>query len=54
MRIELTQQSGLGKSTLCGRYDPRYSCSVLSGTIHLRSFWEMLRRYYPPAICGIR
>ena len=48
MRIELTQQSGLEVNQLSAAdMTPAMAAQYLSGTIHLRSFWEMLRRYYP-------
>ena len=48
MRIELTQQSGLEVNQLSAAdMTPAMAARYLSGTIHLRSFWEMLRRFYP-------
>ena len=45
MRIELTQQSGLEVNQLSAAdMTPAMAAQYLSGTIHLRSFWEMLRR----------
>ena len=48
MRIELTQQSGLEVNQLSAAdMTPAMAAQYLSGAIHLRSFWEMMRRYYP-------
>ena len=48
MRIELTQQSDLEVNQLSAAdLTPAMAARYLSGKIHLRSFWELLRRYYP-------
>ena len=48
MRIELTQQSGLEVDRLSAAdMTPAMAAQYLSASIHIRGFWEMLRRYAP-------
>ena len=53
MRIELTQQSGLEVDRLSAAdMTPAMAAQYLSASIHIRGFWEMLRRYAPVGICS--
>lgn len=48
MRIELTQQSGVEVNHLSAAdMTPAMAAQYLNGAIHIRGFWEMLRRFYP-------
>ena len=47
MRIELTQQSGLEVNHLSAAdMTPAMAAQYLNGAIHIRGFWEMLRRFH--------
>lgn len=47
MRIELTQQSGWEVDHLSASdMTPAMAAQYLNGAIHIRGFWEMLRRFY--------
>lgn len=48
MRIELTQQSGLEVNSLSAAdMTPAMAAQYLNGNIHIRGFYESLRRLYP-------